>query len=71
MTCRVVGAPKPTIKWTLNDKKRLTGGKYSLNENGDLTITDVQFDDRGTYECYAENKFGNTKAEAKLIVKSN
>lgn len=68
LTCKVLGAPKPNIKWIHNGKE-LTGGRYTTQENGDLLISKVQFDDRGHYTCYAENKLGNTSASAKLDVK--
>ncbi|XP_018565737.1 neuroglian isoform X1 [Anoplophora glabripennis] len=70
MTCKVLGAPKPNIKWMLNGKE-LTGGRYQVQSNGDLLINSVQFDDKGNYTCYAENKFGNTSASAKLDVKAH
>lgn len=70
MTCKVLGAPKPSIKWSLNDKE-LTGGRYLIQPNGDLIITKVQFDDRGNYTCYAKNKFGTAEERAMLLVKCN
>jgi neuronal cell adhesion protein len=70
MTCKVLGAPKPSIKWSLNDKE-LTGGRYLIQPNGDLIITKVQFDDRGNYTCYAKNKFGTAEERAMLLVKSH
>ncbi|KAJ8955459.1 hypothetical protein NQ318_003559 [Aromia moschata] len=68
MTCKVLGAPNPIIKWIHNGKE-LTGGRYEIQENGDLLIRSVQFDHKGNYTCYAENKLGNTSASARLDVK--
>ncbi|CAH0562169.1 unnamed protein product [Brassicogethes aeneus] len=70
MTCKVLGAPKPNVKWIHNGKE-LTGGKYVIMENGDLFIKKVQFDDSGNYTCFAENKLGNTSANAKLTIKAH
>ncbi|XP_050519351.1 neuroglian isoform X1 [Diabrotica virgifera virgifera] len=70
MICKVLGAPKPNVKWIQNGRE-LTGGKYDVQSNGDLIIDKVQFDDRGNYTCYAENKLGNTSAIAKLDIKSH
>ncbi|XP_060537044.1 neuroglian isoform X2 [Cylas formicarius] len=70
MTCKVMGAPKPNIKWIHNNKE-LTGGRFKVQESGDLLISDVQFDDKGNYTCYAENKLGKTSANAKLDVKAH
>lgn len=37
MTCRVFGAPKPLVKWVRNSIE-LTGGRYTVLDNGDLQI---------------------------------
>ncbi|KAK7793446.1 hypothetical protein R5R35_010061 [Gryllus longicercus] len=68
LLCRVFGAPKPQVKWIQNDKE-LTGGRYSVKENGDLEIREVAFSDAGEYRCYAENKFGHAEALGTLTVK--
>lgn len=68
MTCKVFGAPKPAVKWVQNDRE-LTGGRYSVQANGDLHIQSVQFDDKGNYTCHAENKFGSASASATFKVK--
>lgn len=68
MTCKVFGAPKPSVKWIHADKE-LTGGRYTVLDSGDLQIKDVQFDDSGLYTCYAENKFGTANASATFAVK--
>ncbi|XP_018915521.1 neuroglian isoform X2 [Bemisia tabaci] len=68
MTCRVFGAPKPLVKWVRNSIE-LTGGRYTVLENGDLQISDVNFLDQGEYTCYAENKLGTAEAVGSLTVK--
>nr|XP_023019782.1 neuroglian [Leptinotarsa decemlineata]XP_023019783.1 neuroglian [Leptinotarsa decemlineata]XP_023019784.1 neuroglian [Leptinotarsa decemlineata] len=70
LTCKVLGAPKPKIKW-IHNKKELTGGRYEIQPSGDLHISSVLFDDRGNYTCYAENKLGNASASAKLDIKAH
>lgn len=70
MTCRVFGAPKPEVKW-LHNNKELTGGRYTVLDNGDLEIRDVIFLDAGQYTCYATNKFGNAEAKGSLDVKEH
>jgi neuronal cell adhesion protein len=67
LTCRVFGAPKPTVKW-IRDGRALTGGKYTVLPNGDLEITRVQHTDAGEYICHAENKLGEKEAKGKLTV---
>lgn len=70
LTCRVFGAPKPEVKWIRNGLE-LTGGRYKVQENGDLLIIDVGFADAGDYTCHAENKFGVKEANGTLIVKEH
>lgn len=68
LTCKVFGAPKPQVKWVHNGKE-LTGGRYSLQKDGNLHIKAVQFDDSGEYICSAKNKFGEAKASAYFTVR--
>ncbi|KAG5892872.1 hypothetical protein JTB14_032595 [Gonioctena quinquepunctata] len=69
-TCKVLGAPKPIIKW-LHNEKELIGSKYYIEPSGALHISHVSFNDQGNYTCYAENKLGNTSINAKLDVKAH
>ncbi|KAG7203224.1 hypothetical protein KM043_010327 [Ampulex compressa] len=70
ITCRVFGAPKPTVKWIRNGQE-LTGGRYKIMESGDLEIQKVIFLDAGNYTCHASNKLGQVEASAKLTVKEH
>jgi neuronal cell adhesion molecule len=69
LTCRVFGAPRPRVKWILNGKE-LTGGRFKVQESGDLIISNVEAQDAGDYTCYAENKFGSKEANGTLKVRS-
>ncbi|XP_063975708.1 neuroglian-like isoform X2 [Diachasmimorpha longicaudata] len=70
MTCHVIGAPKPTIKW-LKGGEEVSGERYKVLSTGDLQISNVQFGDAGTYTCHAQNKFGQIDASANLVVKEH
>lgn len=70
LTCRVFGAPKPQVKWIRNGLE-LTGGRYRVQEDGDLVVESVGFADAGNYTCHAENKFGFVEAHGTLIVKEH
>lgn len=67
LKCKVFGAPKPKIKWIRNGQE-LTGGRYEIQESGDLKVKAVSFGDAGDYVCHAENKFGVKEANGTLIV---
>jgi neuronal cell adhesion molecule len=70
LRCKVFGAPKPKIKWIRNGQE-LTGGRYEIQESGDLIINKVQFADAGEYICHASNKFGKKEANGTLIVREH
>lgn len=70
LTCNVIGAPKPIVKWIRNALE-LTGGRYYVQESGDLLIENVGFVDEGGYTCHASNKFGSVNASGTLIVKKH
>lgn len=70
LTCHVFGAPKPEVKW-LRGGLELTGGRYTVQHDGDLEIRDVTFSDTGNYTCYAVNKFGSQDASGSLTVKEH
>ena len=50
------------------------GAKYQITDStspgdyGRLVVRDVQFEDRGTYMCLAENRHGSDTASAPLAV---
>ncbi|XP_065202283.1 neuroglian isoform X2 [Planococcus citri] len=68
MKCRVVGSPKPQIKW-IKDDIELTGGRFTISKTGDLEITNVGFTDIGKYMCYAQNKLASVNATGSLQVR--
>lgn len=70
LTCRVFGAPKPIVKWIRNSLE-LTGGRYQVQESGDLLIVDIGFADAGDYTCHASNKLGAVNASGTLVVKEH
>ena len=53
---------------TDNGKYQITDTSTSSNDYGRLLVRDVQFEDRGTYMCLAENRHGPDTASAPLSV---
>ena len=66
MVCATSGQPRPNVTWsnTVGDWPK---GRSEANE-GNLTIYNLQINDRGTYICKAENMMGLTTAFAQLMV---
>ncbi|GAB6021405.1 hypothetical protein CHUAL_004014 [Chamberlinius hualienensis] len=65
LRCRVFGAPQPEVKWLRNGKE-LTGGRYKIQQNGDLEVRGAQFADSGRYKCTARNKLGYVESPEEL-----
>ena len=65
--CKVEGLPKPNVTW-----RRVSGtlppGRHVIGADGSLTLSSVKFQDRGSYECLANNILGSAKAPATLSV---
>ncbi|XP_030745787.1 protein borderless [Sitophilus oryzae] len=59
---------KPMIVWYKKGSS-LPMGRYSINE-GNLTITDIEEDDRGIFQCSATNKAATVTAETELLVEN-
>ena len=63
-----IGSVNGTEKLANSGKYQITETKTSPDEYGRLLIRDVQFEDRGTYLCCAENRHGVDTASATLSV---
>ena len=71
LECRVVGDPRPDIRWYRENEPLLEGGRYKFLEDGSLhvlLINDVNHDDVGLYKCVARNSAGKAHCSADLFV---
>ena len=61
LTCNVMGDPAPSIVWTReNHSTPLKPPKFQLSNNHrSLIIMNATLKERGTYICYAKNKYAN------------
>ena len=60
LPCKVIGRPKPTIEWMLKGKTIVSddnerNGRFSLLNDGTLSIANVQLEDDHYYICVARN----------------
>ncbi|XP_077496239.1 neuroglian-like [Amblyomma americanum] len=69
LRCRVLGSPRPVVKWKKDDQELTEGGRHHILDSGDLRIDTVLLSDRGRYTCDAYNRFGNAAADGLLEVK--
>lgn len=70
--CLAVGKPLPTVEWTYRGRTIVPGSRYSIGTSGRnygaLTISNIQFTDRGQYVCRYNNTHGSVVTSASLTV---
>ena len=70
LECNAIGHPVPTITWYKANSLLLPfqNTRYVFLRNGNLQIFEVEFSDRGLFECIAENSAGSTNAYITISV---
>ena len=72
--CSLVGDPKPTVKWYLNNKEIVESDRIKFVQRDDgtvkLIIKNVSNADKGVYTVKASNSCGDAKCFSHLIVKT-
>ena len=80
--CDALAEPEHTISWTFTNSTGAVseifsgGNKYFINivanrgtfRYGELTVMNVDYEDRGVYTCTATNSIGSSRASANLTV---
>ncbi|XP_069583600.1 immunoglobulin superfamily member 10 [Ranitomeya imitator] len=72
LNCQAIGEPKPKIFWLLpsSDMIATSHDRYTLHENGSLSINQIKLIDAGEYMCVARNPAGDDTRLLKLDVLS-
>ena len=68
LQCFTYGKPTPIVKWYRDGNLVEFEKRYASYIVGLLEIKSVSSLDDGSFTCSAKNKFGATKATAKLVV---
>ena len=71
--CKVNAKPAADIEWFKFNQRLAPSKKYKFGTDGvtqTLTITNVTYQDEGSYYCFAKNQFGREETQAKLTVES-
>ncbi|OQR77134.1 neogenin-like, partial [Tropilaelaps mercedesae] len=66
--CDVFGVPEPRVRWFKNGESVLYTGYFQLVNGHNLRILGSVHNDRGVYQCVAENAAGTAQASAQLVV---
>ncbi|XP_044299559.1 neural cell adhesion molecule L1 isoform X2 [Varanus komodoensis] len=70
LQCMAFGAPRPTVKWFMEDMyPALDDERIFMFTNGTLVLDQVQREDAGNFTCMAANDQNNVSITARLIVK--
>ncbi|CAF4905415.1 unnamed protein product [Pieris macdunnoughi] len=64
-----LAAVPPSLSWARKDGHPLPAGRHTL-DGGNLTITDVREEDRGSYVCTLTNEAAAVSAETELVVEN-
>ena len=56
--CPTSGLPTPTVTWTKDGQEIPSGGRYKVQDDGSLVISEADEDDKGQYTCTADSVAG-------------
>ena len=66
--CPTTGVPKPTVTWTKDGQQLLSGGRYTIQDDGSLMISEADKEDNARYACIAESVAGKDRASSVVQV---
>ncbi|XP_048582220.1 peroxidasin [Nematostella vectensis] len=69
--CVAVGAPDPVITWIKDNVQVTEGNRFSIADDGTLTIREANKGDEGRYQCAARNSVGVAMSDMILFVQGS
>ena len=66
--CPTSGVPTPTVTWTKDNQEIISGGKYNVQDDGSLLISEVDQEDNARYTCTADSSAGKDSASSTIRV---
>ena len=66
--CPTSGVPTPTVTWTKDGQEIPSGGRYTVQDDGSLVISEADEDDNARYTCTAESVAGKDSASSTVQV---
>ena len=66
--CPTSGVPTPTVTWAKDDQEILSGGRYTIQDDGSLLISEANEEDNARYTCTADSVAGKDSASSTVEV---
>ena len=66
--CPTSGVPTPTVTWTKDGQEIPRGGRYTVQDDGSLLISEAGEDDNARYTCTADSVAGKDSASSTVKV---
>ena len=60
--CPTSGVPTPTVTWTKDGEEILNDGRYTVQDDGSLSISEALEEDSAEYTCIADSVTGKDSA---------
>ena len=62
--CHASGVPTPTVTWTKDGQDIASGGKYTVQDDGSLLVSEAEDVDSARYTCTADSIAGKDSASS-------
>jgi len=66
--CPTSGVPKPTITWTKDGQDITNDGRYTIQDDGSLLISEALEEDSARYTCTARSADGKNSASSMVKI---
>ena len=66
--CLTSGVPTPTVTWTKDGEQILSDGRYTVQDDGSLLISDASEEDSAQYTCTADSVAGKDRVSSAVKI---
>jgi len=66
--CPTSGVPTPTVTWTKDNQEITDDGRYTVQDDGSLLISEADEEDTARYTCTADSVTGEDSASSTVQV---
>ena len=66
--CPTSGVPTPTVTWTKDGQELINNGRYTVQDDGSLLITEADEEDTARFTCTADSVAGKDSASSTVQV---